>query len=320
MYFTQRGAAMLAATERAGGDLALLTHSIANLQYAADLRPNDPLPLRYLAQAYQLDGRFDEAITLLERAASLHPDSLLVQTDLLRAYVAAGRQEHAWQLGMALGYTPDRFAVIGDTYRRSGDYAQALDWYEAAVVADATLRPRIVLNRLVSAGIAQDPQVWELLREAQIELSDLHLPRVGEAPVVAPGAWMRRIEALSEPISSSGTPLNHPYGGATGVFWWNGQAALLVEVTRAGAYVARVTVVNTQPPPIELAFGANGYPLRQVSLIAGDTTHSVVEFPVTLTTPLSTIDIWFLNDANINGLDRNAYIEQIEILPASVAR
>ncbi|MCS6880082.1 MAG: tetratricopeptide repeat protein [Oscillochloridaceae bacterium] len=315
MFFIQRGAALLA-TDPAGQNAAILTESLSNFQRAADLLPDDPLPLRYMARVYQLDGRVDEALTVLEKALSLRPDSVLIQTDLLRAYVLTGHPDHALELSAALGYTPDRFVVVGDEYRRSGDYAQALRWFDVAAYADAALASHIVFHRLVSAALARDPQAFEVLHEAQTELPDLQAPQVGVAPVAVPGAAFRRVEALSQPPFVSGTPLNHPYGGSTGVFWGNGQATLLVQVARSGAYVVRVTVVNTVPPPIQLAFGANGLPLHQVSLVAGDNTQSVVEFPVMLTTPLSTVDIWFLNDANVQGLDRNAYIEQVEILPA----
>lgn len=315
MYFTQRGAALLAA-DPAGQNAAILAEALSDFQRAADLLPYDPLPLRYQARVYQLDGRADDALTVLERALSLRPESVLIQTDLLSAYVLNGRPDHALELSAALGYAPDRFVVIGDQYRRNGDYSQALRWFEVAVYADAALGPQIMFNRLASAALARDPQAFDLLREAQMALPDLQVPRVGLAPVVAPGAAFRRIEALSQTPFVSGTPLNHPYGGSTGVFWGNGQATLMVEVMRSGAYVVRATVVNTLPPPIQLAFGANGLPLHQVSLVAGDNAQSVVEYPITLISPLSTVDIWFLNDANVNGLDRNAYIEQVEILPA----
>jgi len=62
----QRGAAALAVAERVHTDPATLEGLIGDLRHAAALLPNDPLPLRYLARAYQQSGRPEEAIAALE--------------------------------------------------------------------------------------------------------------------------------------------------------------------------------------------------------------------------------------------------------------
>lgn len=81
-----------------------------------------------------------------------------------------------------------------------------------------------------------------------------------------------------------------------------------------------VTTQNGNPPPIELAFGLNGRPLQHLSLTAGDDTWSVVEYPVTFTTRIATLDVWYLNDVMVQGIDRNAVIAQIDIQIVNAGR
>lgn len=311
-YLLQRGAMLL---DRAETDAEAPTKATRDLQRAAVLLPANPHPLRYLARAYQATERWDEAIATLEQLDSLMSDSVLVRTELMLAYQAAGRFDHAMQLAAALGYPPDELAIIGDAYRREGDHIQALRWYATAVEGDPALAPQLAFRRLVSAGPANDPQAQALLRQAQTEIPDLELPTVGASRVVVPGAVLRWVEAFPQNGVTYGTPLNYPHHDSEGVFWWNGHATLLLRVAQYGNYLVQVTILNSYPPPVELTLGANGMPLHGVSLSSGDNSWSVVEFPVVLTTSLASIDVWFTNDATVQGHDRNASIAQVEILP-----
>jgi len=87
-------------------------------------------------------------------------------------------------------------------------------------------------------------------------------------------------------------------------------------VDQPDTYLLRITTYNSKPPPIELAFGVNGNRVHYASLTTGDETWLVVEFSVTLHPPLASLDVWFLNNAMVNGQDRNAIIGSIEILKA----
>ncbi|NWF79023.1 MAG: tetratricopeptide repeat protein [Chloroflexi bacterium] len=314
----QRGAAALTVAERVEVDPETLSGPIGDLRDAAALLPTDPLPLRYLARAYQQSGRQDEAIATLERAASLAPNSLLVRKELMLAYQAAGRLEQAAQLEAQIGYTPERMIAIGDSYRRNGDHVEALRWYDIARARDPSLGSQLAFRQLLSAASTGDPRAQTFLREVQAVLPDLVLPHVGTAGVVVPGALLRWVEVYPQLGITYGTPLNHTHGGTDGVLWGNGHATLLIAVDQPGDYVVRVTTHNGNPPPVELALGVNGRPLQQVALTAGDDTWSVLEYPITLKTPLASLDVWFLNDGMVQGIDRNAVISQIDIQFLSV--
>lgn len=316
----QRGAAALFAAEHAGADPASFDETIDDLHRAAALLPTDPLPLRYLARAYAQLGRFDEAIAALEQAVALAPESPLVRKELMLAYQVGGRLEQAAQIETQLGYTPDQIAAIGDTYRRNGDHVEALRWYDLARVRDPSLVQELAFRQLLSAGPTGDSRVRTFLREVRAVLPDLELPRVTAAGVTVPGALLRWVEVYPSLGITYGTPLNHIDGSANGTLWGNGQATLLVMVDQPGEYLVRVTAQNSNPPPVELVLGLNGRPLRHLSLTAGDDTWSVVEYPVTFNTRIATLDVWYMNDAMVQGIDRNAVIGQIDIQAVSAGQ
>jgi tetratricopeptide (TPR) repeat protein len=316
LFRLQRGAATLARVEQTGADPAMLAASIGDLQRAAELLPADPLPLRYLARAYQQSGRPEEAIAALERAASLVPQSILVRQELLLAYQTAGRQEQSAVLETELGYTPEQGIAIGDTYLANGDHALALLWYDRVCDRWPERTEQLAFRRLVAAIPLNDPRAPALLRQAQATLPGFEAPHVGTQPIVVNGAALRWVGDVSLPDAPAGTPLNYPYDGSQGVFWWEGRGTLIVAVDQPDTYLLRITTYNSKPPPIELAFGVNGNRVHYASLTTGDETWLVVEFSVTLHPPLASLDVWFLNNAMVNGQDRNAIIGSIEILKA----
>jgi len=312
----QRGAAALAVAERVHADPATLEGLIGDLRHAAALLPNDPLPLRYLARAYQQSGRPEEAIAALERATTLAPQSILVRQELLLAYQTAGRHEQSAVLETELGYTPERVIAVGDAYLASGDHAMALLWYDRVCDRWPERTEQLAFRRLVAAIPLNDPRTLGLLHQAQATLPGFEAPRVGAQPISVNGATLRWVRDVSLPDAPSGTPLNYPYGDSQGAFWWNGRGTLIVAVDQPDTYLLRITTYNSKPPPVELAFGVNGNRLHYASLTAGDETWLVVEFSVILHSPLASLDIWFLNDSIVNGQDRNAIIRDIEILKA----
>lgn len=307
---------MLARAEQIGADPALLAASIGDLQRAAELLPADPLPLRYLARAYQQSGHPEDASAVLERAAALAPQSILIRQELLLAYQMAGHHEQSALLETELGYVPDQGIAIGDAYLANGDHAQALLWYDRVCDRWPERTEQLAFRRLVAAISLNDPRALALLLQTQATLPGFEAPRVGTRPIMVNGAALRWVGDVSLPAAPAGTPLNYPYGGSQGVFWWDGRGTLIVAVDQPDTYLLRITTFNSEPPPIELAFGVNGNRVRDASLMAGDETWSVVEFPVTLYPPLASLDVWFLNNDTVNGQDRNAIVGSIEILKA----
>jgi tetratricopeptide (TPR) repeat protein len=111
--------------------------SVQQLQRAADANPNDPLALNDLGQVLVRTGRAREAITYLDKAVSLKPDSWTYQFNRARAYA----QLEDW--GQAVeGYRtaarlfPDDYATqynLAKALQASGNIADALAAYEKAI-------------------------------------------------------------------------------------------------------------------------------------------------------------------------------------------
>ena len=111
--------------------------SVQQLQAAVDANPNDPRALNDLGQVLVRTGRAREAITYLNKAVSLKPDSWAYQFNRARAHA----QLEAW--GPAVeGYRaagrlfPDDYATqynLAKALQASGEVGAALAAYEKAI-------------------------------------------------------------------------------------------------------------------------------------------------------------------------------------------
>jgi len=111
--------------------------SAQQLQRAVDANPNDPRALNDLGQVLVRTGRAREAITYLEKAVALKPDSWAYQFNRARAYA----QLEEW--GQAVeGYRtaarlfPDDYAThynLAKALQASGNIGDALGAYEKAI-------------------------------------------------------------------------------------------------------------------------------------------------------------------------------------------
>jgi len=114
--------------------------SLASLQRAARLNPNDSAIQTRLAKALALAGQRDLAITSLERAASLNPADLSLQEAYGRGLIEAGRDGEAYELYQKmLGRFPrDANALVnyGLLAHHLGHEDEALDSWRRAVEID----------------------------------------------------------------------------------------------------------------------------------------------------------------------------------------
>jgi len=114
--------------------------SLASLQRAARLNPNDSAIQTRLAKALALSGQRDPAITSLERAASLNPADLPLQEAYGRGLIEAGRDAEAYALyqKMLLRFPRDANAQVnyGLLAHRLGHEDEALDSWRRAVEID----------------------------------------------------------------------------------------------------------------------------------------------------------------------------------------
>lgn len=303
----QYGATLL---EQSRENPAYLTRSITTLEQAASVLHNEPTVFRYLARAYQKDNRPQDAILALEHALKLLPESLLIRQELFLAY----RYIHHETDQIVFDYTPEQAIRAGDASFVTKDYNNSLIWYDLVVEQWPEYEPKIAFRRLLSATLSNDHQrVNKYLQRLETVSSDFRVVRVSEGTTVIPGSELRWVGDLGWPGVDFGTRLNYPSNRSEGFFWWSGQGSVIVEISESSQYLVSIIAQNSNPPPIEMAFGINGQQIKRFSLTKGDNSWSTVEFTVPFSPGTTSIDVWFLNNAHVNNLDRNAIVRQINI-------
>jgi tetratricopeptide (TPR) repeat protein len=114
--------------------------SLASLQRASRLNPNDSAIQSRLAKAQALSGQRDTAIASLERAASLNPADLSLQEAYGRGLIEAGRDADAYVLyqKMLWRFPRDANALVnyGLLAHHLGHEDEALDSWRRAVEID----------------------------------------------------------------------------------------------------------------------------------------------------------------------------------------
>jgi tetratricopeptide (TPR) repeat protein len=92
-------------------------------------------PAYGLGQAYILQGRYAEAVQVLERGIEVQPENSLVHMVLANAYYLEGKKDEAireWRISGAKPFLFNR----GRQYERKGDWGKATYWYTAAASVD----------------------------------------------------------------------------------------------------------------------------------------------------------------------------------------
>lgn len=302
LFLLHRGSEKLLRAEQQPNKEPLLQSAIIDLQRATMLLPSEPLAWRRLAQALRFAGYDTNSIEALRRASSLQ--SLLADKDLMIVYLSIGLRNR--QLEEELGFDFDKCVAIGDEYLNEGESSEALTWYLRAAQLQPERSNTLLFRRWVAAVQASNSESYGLLGQV-LSVYDLSIIDIENTDITVNGSAMRWIP--------TGTPLNQPYGGPEATFWSNGRGSLFVRVEQAGDYLIRATILNSNPPPIKMAFGVNGRTVQHFTLQKGDNSWEVMEFTTILDSTINTIDFWFLNDEWFpnKAIDRNAVLGRLEI-------
>jgi len=122
--------ALLRLAGRAGVELGR-DDAVARLEQAVAADPQNPEPLRELADALLAEGRLDEAAAAIERAVELRPGDAAALVDLAHAVHGAGRVQDAIHyfeqaLEQEAGNVPALRGLVG-MYREAGRPEEALE-------------------------------------------------------------------------------------------------------------------------------------------------------------------------------------------------
>jgi TolB-like protein/Tfp pilus assembly protein PilF len=148
----------------------LYDDAAAQLRYTNELSPNYWVSRLNLAKVYQQQGRLEEALAEVQRAAQIDSVSDIIAM-LARAYALAGKRREALQmLEEMLAWPQDRYVApseIVKVYLALGDKVQALAWLEKAYAT------RSFLNTLkVNAEfdlLREEPRFQDILKKLRLE-------------------------------------------------------------------------------------------------------------------------------------------------------
>jgi hypothetical protein len=112
-----------------------------------------------------------------------------------------------------------------------------------------------------------------------------------------------------------GDPLGASTAGdhTVGVMWWRGSAVALFRVPESGAYNITIRAQNSPPAPVQIQLELDFEALEQFEWTQGDMSFQDYHAETTLTTGAHVIGLRFMNDGSVNGVDRNAFIDWIDI-------
>lgn len=124
------------------------------------------------------------------------------------------------------------------------------------------------------------------------------------------GGDLRLMQALGPPNFAFGAPVNP---GGPALLWWQGRASVPLNVPNTARYTITIRTQHVEPAPILLELGADNQVIRAIGLGKGDQTWEEIAFQVDWSAGLHTIDVWFVNDGVVEGKDRNAVVESIQV-------
>jgi TolB-like protein/tetratricopeptide (TPR) repeat protein len=145
--------------------------AIRELRTALAIEPKDAMTVWFLGFALIAAEHFDEAMTTLERAASLSNRSSAVLGVLVHAYAAAGRRADALRILRELdhrresGYVPP--AAFLNAYLGLGDKEQAFTWLEHCAEERSNIVQFLKSHPFFDL-IRNDPRYADFLRRANL--------------------------------------------------------------------------------------------------------------------------------------------------------
>lgn len=190
---------------------------------------------------------------------------------------------------------------IGDQYLYTGS-KEALLWYSTAAALDPERDLGLRLD--FAAALANDP-----LHEPQIP-GLVH--RLEDRVLQISGTELHWLRERPQHEISLGMVLRPNRDGVARI-WWNDHVGLIIYVDEPGHYRLSMRVLHAPPAPIEMAIGINGVQLRNVSLERGDSSAEIISVVTQLERGLHLLGIWYLNDAIVDGVDRNAEVEWVRV-------
>jgi tetratricopeptide (TPR) repeat protein len=161
--------------------LGRLSEAETLLQKALKFDKENPEASVWLADVRQKQGRFDDAVRIMERAVfSVDDPELAMRSFLGIAYALAGRMDDARkqlaEMHKSKEEVPDHHVWFGEIHAALGEKDEAFRWLDQALAAREAWLPHVRFDPGTS-HIRSDPRFAELHRKMGLGHVDLSLPR-----------------------------------------------------------------------------------------------------------------------------------------------
>lgn len=286
------------------------TEAISYLETAIFWLPFDPQVRRWLANAYTLQGRDEEALKALEHAYRLCPHSLLIGSDLARAYRKSGNLSNAVELYKALGFSAEYLFQVADKKLWLNQPREAFETYLDAIILAENYSPSVAFRIGSTAVAIQDPQFLQWFEKTGFDIA---------AHIYALGSTTTWIEVEDLHYLEDGLPLrNSPAKDPSiGAMWWAGTAIAFVSTDVTGLYTLRLRAQHSKPP-VEFLVVINGIAIENFSYDRADESWEEKAVTVHLRSGLNTIGVRLVDGSyTTNGDDRNGFVDWITLTPVS---
>ncbi len=289
-------------------EIGQIEEAIAWYNRAVTADPNNVVALRGMARAELAAGNSSAAVTHLEAAWRLQPNSLLVQQELAGAYAVNDQPEAARNMWIRNGLTGTAMLEAARQWEESGNLVQAIEWYQRALEQGGEITPEMAFR--VAAAMARagnrQPAV-DFFEQAGMRYSAV-VRSLSDAPL--------RIEAENLYTIVDGRPVEDRrdlFEPNIGFWLSNYPRVIMVDVPVAGEYELVLRAQHSAPAPVRLGIEINWQPIAAISLDRGDGNWEDITTRIDLPEGIHWIGLRFLNDALVDGQDRNAFVDWLEL-------
>jgi hypothetical protein len=201
------------------------------------------------------------------------------------------------------GITVEQLVARGDYALAQGTLNGAIKWYRRAQAMESDP---------TSAGFQRG--LASVLAQGQSldQLEVVPLDKIGARIEAEQLRWLQLEPITNIGLGDSLVSIN-PNLPNVGVLNWAGTAVALIDVAEGGTYRIKLRAQHTTPGPIQIQMEHDLASIGQFTLTRADQSWEELEIDVTLQPGIQLFGVRFLNDAIVDGIDRNAVLDWLEI-------
>lgn len=299
-YLEQAGRAL-------DGEPPDIQQAVLQAKQALRFTPNEAHAYRLLAQAHLNENNGEAAIEALTTYTQLRPDDPGGQFDLGTAYYRAGQTEKAVALWQAMGLTGEGMLQYANNALQQANYQAALLWAEQAALMDANPAQVAYVQGTIYARRGNETsakQAFELVRQLDASL----------LPSLTVTDYMQfdnqQFNGLDQRLI---TTRSLEDGETLIIVFANRTISQSFFLSDSGKFKFTLQAQNRLPPPIEIRIKFNDAPPVIMTFDKADNSWENKNIDIELPVGVNMIEISFINDATVNGLDRNLFIKKVKI-------